>query len=182
MKLDLSEIAAHLGKRIRYEIDQPPMEDVASGLKGIEPIKGDVTFNNAGSNIIVRGKFHTVVELECSRCLRVYKLPLDIPIEEELPISGLPPWAEEEEEEEEELPEEEKEPLFVDNIFDLDELMRQSILVSVPIKPLCTEACKGLCPHCGVNLNEGKCECPPETEESPFGPLASLMNEEESES
>jgi len=178
MKLDLSEIAAHLGKRIRYEIDQPPIKELGSGVKDIEPVKGDATFTNTGNNIVVRGKFHTVIELDCSRCLTAYKLPVDLPIEEELPIGGPQPWMMEEVEVED-LPEEEQEPLFVENIFDLDELIRQQILVNLPIKPLCGDLCKGLCPHCGANLNEGPCECPPETVESPFGALASLMEEEE---
>ncbi len=181
MKLDLSEIAAHLGKRIKYAIDEVPIVDAESGLKCVEPIRGDVAFTNTGRTIDVRGKFHTTIELECGRCLRAYKLPVEAPIEEELPLEGQP-WAPEAAEEVEELPEEEKEPLFVENIFDLEEYLRQSILVNVPIKPLCEEACKGLCSHCGANLNDGKCKCPPEETESPFGALASLLDEEELES
>lgn len=178
MKLDLREIAAHLGKRIRYEIDEKTVEDLGEGLRVLEPVKGDVTFANTGRSIVVRGNFKTSVELECGRCLECYKIDLDIPIEEELPISGRPPWVEEEEEEES-ISEEEKEPLFVDNIFDLEELLRQSILVSVPIKPLCSEACKGLCPQCGVNLNERPCECPTDAETTPFAALSSLLKEDE---
>lgn len=182
MKLDLSEIAAHLGKRIKYEIDEVPIVDAESGLKCVEPITGSVAFTNTGRTIDVRGKFRATIELECGRCLRPYKLAISAPIEEQLPLEGQP-WAPEvAEEEEEELPEDEKEPLFVDNIFDLQEYLRQSILVNIPIKPLCDEACRGLCPHCGANLNDGKCECPPEETESPFGALASLLEEEESES
>ena len=180
MKLVLSEIAAHLGKRIGYEIDQEPIVDAASGLKCVEPIKGNIAFGNTGRTIDVRGKCRTTVELECGRCLRTYRLPITLAIEEELPLEGQP-WVAEEVESEEELPEEEKDPLFVDNVFDLGEYLRQWILVNMPIKPLCDEGCKGLCPHCGANLNDGSCECPPDATESPFGALASLL-EEESES
>src|SRR5450759_2136037 len=121
MRLDLSEIAAHLGKRIRYEIDEKPMVDADSGLKCVEPITGDVTFSNAGPIISVRGKFGTAIEIECGRCLRTYTLPIAARIEEELPLEGRP-WAPEAAEEEEaELPEDEIEPLFVDNVFDLEE-------------------------------------------------------------
>jgi len=182
MKLDLSEIASHLGKRIKYEIDEAPIVDAESGVKCVEPITGSVAFANTGRTIDVRGKFKTSVELDCARCLRAYKMPVEMPIEEELPLEGAPWAAEQEQEDIEELPEEEKEPLFVDNIFDLEEYLRQSIAVSVPIKPLCEEACKGLCPHCGANLNEGPCECPPDEEESPFAALRSLVENEESES
>jgi len=181
MKLDLSEVAAHLGKRIKYEVDEPPIVDEESGLKCVEPIEGSVAFSNTGRTIDVRGKCHTTIELECGRCLRSYRLPVEMAIEEELPLEGHP-WAPEQPDEEiEELPEDEKEPLFVNNIFDLEEYLRQSILVNVPIKPLCEEACKGLCPHCGANLNDGPCDCQPDSTESPFGALASLLDEGELE-
>ena len=181
MKLDLSEIAAHLGKRIKYEIDEDPIVDDASGLKCVERITGSVAFSNTGQTIDVRGKCQTTIELECSRCLRAYRLPVEFAIEEELPLEGHP-WAPEEAEDIEELTEEEKEPLFVDNIFDLQEYLRQSILVNVPIKPLCDEDCKGLCSQCGANLNDGACECQKDSTESPFGALAALLDEEELDS
>jgi uncharacterized protein len=135
-----------------------------------------VTFTNSGRHIVARGRFRTTVELECSRCLRRHRIDLDLPIEEALPIAGQVPDVREEGVEEE-LPEEETEPLFVENIFDLTELLRQSILVAAPIKPLCSEECKGLCPHCGKNLNDGPCECPPDSEAGPFAALAELVKE-----
>ncbi len=176
MKLDLSEVVAHLGKRIRYDVDEPPINDFDGALACVSPITGDVTFTNSGRHIIVRGSFRTTVELDCSRCLRPHRLDLDLPIEEELPIAGHVPDMHDEQAEEE-LLEEDAEPLFVDGIFDLTELLRQSILVAVPIKPLCSEQCKGLCPHCGKNLNDGPCECPPDSDAGPFAALAELVEE-----
>ncbi len=182
MKLDLSEIAAHLGKRIKLELNVEPIVDAESGLKCVEPITGEITFSNTGRTIDVRGKFRSVIELECARCLSAYRMPVDSNIEESLPLEGQP-WAPGAvESEDEELLDEEVEPLFVDNIFDLGEYLRQAILVNVPIKPLCDEVCKGLCPRCGVNLNDRSCECAvDEVNESPFGALGSLF-EDESES
>jgi len=178
MKLDLTEIVAHLGKQIRYDIDEPPVEELDGGLRCVTPIKGEVTFTNSGRHIVARGRFAATVETECSRCLGRYRTDLDIPIEEEIRIAGH--MAEMlEEEVEAELPEEEKEPLFVDNIFDLTELLRQDILVAVPIKTLCSDECKGLCPRCGKNLNDGPCDCPPEEEAGPFAVLAELSTDKE---
>ena len=177
MKLDLTEIVAHLGKRIRYDIDEPPIEGFDGALTCVAPITGEVTFTNSGRHIVARGGSRTTVELECSRCLRRCRIGLDLPIEEELPIAGHAPDMREEEIEEE-LPEEDTEPLFLDGIFDLTELLRQSILVAVPIKPLCSEECKGLCPHCGKNLNDGPCDCPPDSEAGPFAALAELVEEQ----
>ena len=178
MKLDLTEIVCHLGKRMHYDIDEPPIEDFDGALTCVSPITGEVTFTNSGRHIVARGSFRTTVELECSRCLRRHRIELDLPIEEALPIAGHVPDVREEEVEEE-LPQEETEPLFVDGIFDLNELLRQNTLVAVPIKPLCSEECKGLCPHCGKNLNDGPCDCPPDSEAGPFAALAELVQDEE---
>ena len=112
--------------------------------KCVAPIEGEVTFSNTGNFIVARGKFHTTVELTCSRCLKSCTMEVELPIEEELPITALAMEAPVEEEEEE-LPEDAKEPFFEENIFNLTELLRQNILVAVPIKPLCDENCKGLC-------------------------------------
>ncbi|MGB9620030.1 MAG: YceD family protein, partial [Armatimonadota bacterium] len=129
---------------------------------------------------VTRGYFHATIELDCSRCLSRYRMQMDIPIEEELPIPGhaIQPCPESEEDE---FAEEEIEPLFVDGIFDLTELLRQSILVAVPIKPLCSEECRGLCVHCGKNLNDGPCNCPSDIEPGPFEALAQLAEEQENE-
>ena len=48
---------------------------------------------------------------------------------------------------------------IVDDMIDLSEIIRDNLLASQPIQNLCSENCKGLCPICGVNLNEGSCDC-----------------------
>jgi uncharacterized protein len=60
----------------------------------------------------------------------------------------------------------------------VDELIRQNLLLVVPIKPLCRPDCAGLCPTCGENLNVRKCTCPPAEIESPFKVLADLLEED----
>ncbi len=42
----------------------------------------------------------------------------------------------------------------------LEDVLREQVLLAVPIKTVCSEECKGLCPHCGQNLNQGACACP----------------------
>ena len=43
----------------------------------------------------------------------------------------------------------------------LEDVLREQLLLAVPMRVVCREDCKGLCPQCGSNLNTGKCECPP---------------------
>jgi uncharacterized protein len=60
--------------------------------------------------------------------------------------------------------------------LDLREGLRQYILMSEPAKPLCHEACAGLCPACGADLNQGPCDCQPSTDER-WNVLAGLKKE-----
>jgi len=62
----------------------------------------------------------------------------------------------------------------------LDELIRQDLVVNVPLRPLCEDACRGLCAQCGTDLNQGSCECEPERETpaEPLGRLGEVLQRE----
>lgn len=62
--------------------------------------------------------------------------------------------------------------------IDLTEDVRQTVLVAVPLKLLCKESCKGLCPTCGKNLNDGSCTCRPEPQDSRWDALKTLREAE----
>ena len=176
MKLDLSEIARILGKRYHYEIDEPPIVD--DTVVCAEPIRGEIDFSNTGSLLIARGRFATSVQLECSRCLKTFTVPVTAEIDEGFPI---PVPSDSEEELAPEIEEEqEPESLFVENMLDLTELIRQSIILAVPIRPLCEVACKGICPSCGQNLNEAQCGCEPEPD-LPLSDLAERWKQRQAE-
>jgi uncharacterized protein len=151
----------------------------AEDVKCVEPVKGSMDFTNTGQLIVVRGSFSTKVELDCSRCLEKLTAPVNVKVEEQFPIKSIQSMMAGYHEEDE-IEEEEEEAFFQNNIFDLSEYIRQAILVESPIRPLCDEACKGLCPTCGKNLNEGPCDCPIDIESSPFSALADMLGEEES--
>lgn len=178
MKLDLSEIARIVGKRYHYEINEPPIVDET--IVCVEPIRGAIDFANTGRLIVARGKLSTTIELECSRCLGKFTTPVSSEIEEGFPIPN-PAFVDEEDEEAPKIGEDEREPLFIDNVLDLTELLRQTIILAAPIRPLCREACKGLCANCGRNLNEGQCDCIVNTEGSPFSKLGELLEDQKNE-
>jgi uncharacterized protein len=48
---------------------------------------------------------------------------------------------------------------YSDNVIDLGQLMQEQCYLAVPMKPLCRETCRGLCPECGINLNTASCDC-----------------------
>ena len=57
---------------------------------------------------------------------------------------------------------------------DLEAIIREQIILMVPLKPLCQEDCRGLCPICGANFNRETCSCQVEKSDSPFAQLAKL--------
>jgi uncharacterized protein len=68
------------------------------------------------------------------------------------------------------------------SVIDLTEDVRQTVLLAVPFKILCRDDCKGLCPHCGKNLNEGSCTCTDVTIDSRWDRLRSTATDNADES
>ena len=174
MKLDLTEIARIAGKRYHYDIDEPAIVD--DTIVCTEPIRGRIDFINTGRLIVATGQFSTSVQFECGRCLITFTTPVSSVIDEQFEIPDPEGLADEEEVHDLQL-EELAEPLLVENIFDLTELIRQGLILAAPIRPLCSEACKGICPMCGQNLNEAQCDCDSKAESSPLAKLAELWKQ-----
>jgi uncharacterized protein len=176
MLLDLSEIVIRQGMRVGLDVDQPSVED--PDLVFAEPLKGHLKFENGGDLISMHGKIATRLRVPCSRCLTDVLLPIELEIEEHLPIENVlhpnkPP------DPEEDFDTDISSIIYLDQgrpILDLDELLRQLIVSEVPIRTLCDEACAGLCPTCGANRNETPCACAEKDTNSPFAALGSLLS------
>ena len=175
MVLDLTEILTHPGMRYDYSVDEPPLE--VDDLVCVQPIQGMIQFANTGSALVLTGRVKTRVSLVCSRCLAPMELSLGIPISEQWPLghpSGFPAGS---------VPVvlEEDAPmaggLFSGPVMDLTELLRQLILLELPVCPIHSEDCLGLCPVCGHDLNMGPCSCVRAAPDSPFAALRVLLDE-----
>jgi len=152
MQINVSQLLkAPIGSTREYEVDE------AIDIEGNNSsLCGKFSIMRTPKGILARGTVDTETELTCSRCLSPFKYPLSLTIEEEyFPtndiISGTP------------LPmPEEPEAFTIDehNILDLAEAIRQYTVLAVPMKPLCNKECAGLCPNCGMNLNQASCDCP----------------------
>lgn len=178
MKLDLNEIAHSLGMHYTYEVDDQP-DFSGSGVTVQGPVTGKLVFSNTGGLIVVRGDLKARVELECVRCLENYESDYDVDVSEQFKIhvgTWQPAYSDElvdesPEEDETGLPDD----IFKEGLLDLTELIRQNLLVILPLAPLCDEECKGICPGCGANRNRAACNCPQE-EQAPSGSrLAELL-------
>ncbi len=74
---------------------------------------------------------------------------------------------------------EEPDVFFIDEAhrLDLEDPMREYALLSIPMLPLCREDCKGLCPQCGANLNDGPCDCDTEQVDDRLAALKHLLEQ-----
>lgn len=112
----------------------------------IRSVNVDGCVRNRAGIVLLEGNARFTIEASCDRCAADVKHETVLPFEHTL-VSKL------NDDENCELY------LVEDMHFNLDELIREDILLSLPTKILCREDCKGLCPYCGANLNEGKCDC-----------------------
>ncbi|HIC96028.1 TPA: DUF177 domain-containing protein, partial [Candidatus Bipolaricaulota bacterium] len=161
------------GSTREYEVS----EDITGLDKEIGPaglLKGKLRFLHAGRyNILVTGALMVPLRLTCSRCLEPTVQMIEIKLEEEFKATvdvntGVHlHWGEDVEG---------CNLIDSSHILDLTEVVRQNILVSIPMKILCRPDCAGLCPHCGHNLNEGPCGCEVEEIDPRWAALKELLN------
>jgi uncharacterized protein len=110
------------------------------------------------------------IELTCSRCLEPFTMPVtpDFDLRYVPHIENLGEG--EREVEEDDL----TTAFYAEDQIDLGQLVMEQFHLALPMKPLCLESCKGLCPQCGTNLNTGSCECDPKWEDPRLAVLRAL--------
>jgi len=136
----------------------------ADGVYFAESVTASLKFFRQIDKIFIKGDISVAVESECVRCLD----PVHSVLKASLEIQFRP------------LPKTVRYPLddigigyYSEDYIDLSDEFRESLLLELPMVILCSEDCKGLCPHCGQNLNRGKCNCsePEEVRLSKFAEL-----------
>jgi uncharacterized protein len=158
-----------------------PIPDPADDLHLRGPVRVRARLTHTSPGILAHVEHAAPVLLECARCLAEVELEVEGAFDEEfLPLvdvrTGLPvhePRA---------LPEEEQSHIDEHHEINLDESLRQNILTSLPMHPLCEALCPGLCPECGERLDaqhRAHAEPPPEAAETPFARLAELLSAED---
>lgn len=128
-------------------------------------------------NIYVKAEVYTDVELQCGKCLDTYIEDLETSFE----IQFIPS-SDSEEIESGNVDDEER--FYDGETFNISEDARQALVIQIPVWPLCSQVCEGLCSGCGINLNEENCTCPntvviqTDTSDthSPFADLKQLLD------
>ncbi len=125
-----------------------------------------------GQQFHLVGRVKTTLDLECGRCLEAFRFPVDASFD----VLYLP-HAETAGEGEVEVEDDDLTTAYYrDDQIDLAQLVREQFYLAIPMKPLCREACEGLCPQCGTNLNAGSCDCRSEWTDPRLDALKSLLD------
>ena len=123
----------------------------------------------------VTGRVQTRLELECGRCIESFEVPVDSAFE----LRYVPAAANAGEGEREVAEDDLTTAFYRDEQLNLGELMHEQFVLALPMKPLCSETCRGLCPQCGTNLNRASCDCSPAWNDPRLAALEGLLDRSE---
>lgn len=165
MNIDLKEALLHKGEL--YTADyQGAFEGIDFLGERFDFPQGagvSVDYRFDGEGVIVTGRFDAQATVNCARCLKPFLYPIGFEFAEyykKQPVEGEYPFAGE--------------------AIELDRMLEDNVVVNLPTRFLCREDCKGLCSHCGKDLSEGECGCPPAANpDNPFAGLSRLYDDEE---
>lgn len=153
MKLDLSTIfdGSDVYFQSNGEIDLSEEDNNIGDIKILSPILYDIEIYKLNSqDRELKLKINFTYKEACHRCLKETKVDI------ETEVSGKVLEKSEEEIDDDKM----ENYFFVENdILDLSELIRVQVNLAIPMKTLCDEDCKGICEHCGIDLNIKDCNC-----------------------
>lgn len=149
MRLPLARVKQFEGNKSDFEFEEniDHIKIKQEDVHFIEPVKVKGTVENIGDRILeVRGLIRTAAQDFCYRCLTQTRVDLSIDFCFKFSDISIEP-------------EEEEIILFSGEEIELAPYIMDEILLNWPGQILCRPDCKGICPHCGVNLNETTCNC-----------------------
>jgi uncharacterized protein len=157
--IDLKDLAR---EKISFEASfEPGVVDFGSEVvRQAGPLDWSASAERAGNEIRIVGSLNTAVELPCSRCLESARIAIGKPFD--LFFRQRDEGMFDEDEEIELSERDTRTAFFTGTQLAITDVLREQILLALPMKALCTVDCKGLCPQCGTNLNSGSCNCPKE--------------------
>ena len=158
-----------------YQLKAFPTELASADdiFKVVAPVQLSFDVSKEKDHFRLAGRVRTTVELSCSRCLESLTWPVDAPFDLRYRPRVPQPGGDEREIEEDDF----SSALYENEQIDLGQLIRERLYLSVPMKPLCGEDCRGLCPQCGTNLNRGTCDCRWEWEDPRLAALKAFKKE-----
>ena len=147
MVLDLTGLFAAEGESLSVDETMDLSDLSFSGHTPVDTVRFTGRVHNRAGVVELEGRAVFLYRAPCDRCTAWVERGMTVPVRHTL-VQSL----HEEERDGELMP-------VPDGKLDLDELVSADVVLSLPAKFLCEPDCKGLCPQCGKNLNEGECDC-----------------------
>ena len=151
----------HTGATRSHTVSEE-IENLDPEIVALDPLAGKIRLMRTIDGVLATGRLTTSLGLVCDRCLNPFVSEIEVELEDEFKPSiditsgaSLPVG-----------PEDEANVIDDHHILNLQEVLRQRILLSQPVHQICQPDCLGLCINCGQNLNEGTCSCE-DTESDP---------------
>lgn len=165
MKIDIADAIKNEGE-VYSEVYDGQLQSIEfmGELFKFPKVRVEAEYRFDGEGVPVEGSFKAETEVFCSRCLKAFNYPVKYEFSEY--------FAKQPEQDEGIYS-------YTADVIDLDTMLEDNIVMSLPMRFLCREDCKGLCPSCGKDLNEGECGCVPEEGDNPFKALSELRDNEE---
>lgn len=154
-RIDVRELQRERGRQEIHHLtlEQPPIDYRGERIAFTEPTRLTVRLTNEGRMLWADVHAEVFGRLRCSRCLA--EIPWHVALdygEEFVRPEQLPAHLDGDDGEV-------RVSVYQGDEIDLREGLEEQILLALPIRSVCDEACKGLCPRCGRNLNDGPCGC-----------------------
>jgi uncharacterized protein len=160
LRIPLAAALRHPGnsRPVTTAVTLPGLGNGASEVAAGTPVDLDLELERIAEGIVVRGELAATWTAACSRCLEPVTGDLAVHVDElfeTVPLEG------------------ETYPLEED-VIDLEPMVRDALLLELPLVPLCRADCAGLCPNCGVNHNVASCDCVTDEPDPRWAALRSL--------
>lgn len=157
MKLRLADFKEGSPTNVKEEYDPKAMDLEWVDLKYSEPLHLQGTVEKGHDTLTFQGHLRSRIEHICARCLKAVKDELNQPFELIYDIRGK-------------------------ELVETTDDLREILLLDHPLTYLCREDCRGLCPQCGINLNETRCRCESQTHNEPLTSLKKIWKKTQEES
>jgi uncharacterized protein len=154
MRIELENLEG--GKGSFAEVYDPEkLNPVDERVSLIAPATVNGKVRLSGNEVFVNGHIETQAQVECDRCLK----PIELPIDADFTLEYIRDSDYESSEAVELTEAQMSVSMFDGQGIDVDEIVKEQILLAVPTRMLCREDCKGICPECGTDRNTGDCSC-----------------------
>ena len=150
MKINILKLKKAIGNQETFEfITSAKAIDLESEGPWIgSEIKVEGELTNNGLVLEIKGVIHATAKYQCSSCLESFSTDMEIPFRDNF-----------QENSNDDIENEADLAYYNGDEIDIADLVRESMILAEPLKIVCSESCRGLCPHCGINLNVAECSC-----------------------